>query len=105
MSPFRPSFEPLFLVLCAASAIRYARWATTSGAGRRHRTFFFLGLALVTAALNSPIETIASRYLLLFHLLQNVMISDWARHRFSFSVLLRQCVRASPSECPECSAS
>jgi putative membrane protein len=39
---------------------------------------FALGLALVLAALCSPLETIARRYLLLFHLLGNVMIADWA---------------------------
>ena len=37
-----------------------------------------VGLALVAGALNSPLETIAAQYLLLAHLLQNVMISDWA---------------------------
>jgi cytochrome c oxidase assembly factor CtaG len=33
---------------------------------------------LIVAALNSPLETIAVEYLVLFHLLQNVIISDWA---------------------------
>ena len=37
-----------------------------------------LGLLLVAGALNSPLETIAANYLLLIHLLQNVMIADWA---------------------------
>jgi cytochrome c oxidase assembly factor CtaG len=39
---------------------------------------YSLGLLLVAGALNSPLETIAVNYLLLFHLLQNVMIADWA---------------------------
>src|SRR5262249_52008829 len=39
---------------------------------------FALGLLLVVAALCSPLETIARHYLLLFHLLGNVMIADWA---------------------------
>ena len=39
---------------------------------------FFAGLLLVVVALNSPIETLAVHYLLLVHLLQNVMIADWA---------------------------
>ena len=32
----------------------------------------------MVGALNSPLETIAIDYLVLFHLLQNVIISDWA---------------------------
>jgi putative membrane protein len=39
---------------------------------------FGAGIGLVVVALNSPIGTIATEYLVLFHLLQNVMISDWA---------------------------
>ena len=39
---------------------------------------FGAGLLLVVGALNSPLGTIAIEYLVLFHLLQNVMISDWA---------------------------
>ena len=39
---------------------------------------FGAGLLLVVGALNSPLGTIATEYLVLFHLLQNVMISDWA---------------------------
>ena len=35
-------------------------------------------MLLIVGALNSPLETIAVDYLVLFHLLQNVIISDWA---------------------------
>ncbi len=35
-------------------------------------------MVLIVGALNSPLETIAVEYLVLFHLLQNVIISDWA---------------------------
>ena len=35
-------------------------------------------MLLIVLALNSPLETIAVDYLVLFHLLQNVIISDWA---------------------------
>ena len=35
-------------------------------------------MLLIVASLNSPLETIAVDYLVLFHLLQNVIISDWA---------------------------
>ena len=39
---------------------------------------FGVGLALVVVPVNSPLETIATERLLLVHLLQNVMLSDWA---------------------------
>jgi cytochrome c oxidase assembly factor CtaG len=72
------TFEPLFLALSVAAAVPY--WL----ASRRNPppwwriTLFGLGLVLVAGALNSPLETIAVHYLLLVHLLQNVMIADWA---------------------------
>jgi putative membrane protein len=39
---------------------------------------FGSGLFLIAASLNSPLETIASRYLLLMHLLQNALVADVA---------------------------
>jgi len=74
-APSSLTLEPLFLALAAAAAVLYLR------AGRPPSwriVLFFLGLLLVAGALNSPLETIAANYLLLFHLLQNVMIADWA---------------------------
>jgi cytochrome c oxidase assembly factor CtaG len=72
------TLEPLFLALGAVAAGAYARAAR----GRRvpwwRTTLFALGLVLVVGALNSPLETVAVNYLLLVHLLQNVMIADWA---------------------------
>jgi cytochrome c oxidase assembly factor CtaG len=74
--PYSFTFEPLFLALPAAAAFLYL------GAGRRPERLriaaFAAGLVLVAAALNSPLETIAVHYLLMIHLLQNVMIADWA---------------------------
>jgi cytochrome c oxidase assembly factor CtaG len=72
------SFEPLFLALAVAAALVYAFY------GRRERppawriALFASGLVLIAGALNSPLETIAVHYLLLVHLLQNVVIADWA---------------------------
>ena len=71
------SFEPLFLVLVAVAAVAYAR--ALRGRLRTGRTAVFaLGLLLVAAPLNSPLETIAAHYLLLAHLFQNAAIADWA---------------------------
>ena len=73
-SPYGFSFEPLFLALGAVAAFLYWR---ARPAPRWRVVLFVLGLLLVVAPLNSPLETIAITRLLLMHLLQNVMIADW----------------------------
>ncbi len=73
------SFEPLFLVLAAAAVYGYVRLARKLGrAGWFRESLFGLGILLIAVSLNSPLETIAIHYLLLIHLLQNVMVADWA---------------------------
>ena len=73
------SFEPLFLVLAAAAVYGYVRLAKTVERPSAWRaTLFGLGIALIAISLNSPLETIAIHYLLVIHLLQNVMVADWA---------------------------
>jgi cytochrome c oxidase assembly factor CtaG len=76
--PWAFSWEPLFLALVLAAAVAYARAARHEHPAKLRMAVFALGLALIVAALCSPLETIARRYLLLFHLLGNVMIADWA---------------------------
>jgi cytochrome c oxidase assembly factor CtaG len=76
--PYSFTFEPVFLVLPAAAGLLYARAARRSRPSTARVASFGLGLLLVAAALNSPLETMAVHYLLLIHLLQNVMIADWA---------------------------
>jgi putative membrane protein len=71
------SFEPLFLALAAVAAVLYWAAARRDPPGWR-ALLFGLGVLLIVGALNSPLETIAVHYLLLIHLLQNVMIADWA---------------------------
>jgi cytochrome c oxidase assembly factor CtaG len=72
------TFEPLFLVLAAVAVVVYARaWRRAPGPAWR-AWCFGAGIALIVGALNSPLGTIAIEYLVLFHLLQNVMIGDWA---------------------------
>ncbi len=79
-SPWSPTFEPLFAVLAGAALWLYVRaWRSERLAPPSWRGWLFGGgLVLIVAALNSSLETIAVEYLVLFHLLQNVMISDWA---------------------------
>ena len=74
---YRFTFEPAFLVLAALAAILYVRAARREHPGGGRIAVFFLGLALSTIPVNSPLETISAHYLLLAHLLQNALIADW----------------------------
>jgi cytochrome c oxidase assembly factor CtaG len=74
---YRFTFEPAFLVLGALAAILYVRAARREHPGGGRIAVFFLGLALSTVPVNSPLETISAHYLLLAHLLQNALIADW----------------------------
>ncbi len=77
-SAWAPTFEPLFVVLGVVAVGAYARAARREKPSRARAMCFCAGVLLVALALNSPLETIAVDYLVLFHLLQNVLISDWA---------------------------
>jgi putative membrane protein len=77
-TPSSFTFEPLFLALAALAAVLYFRAARVERPPLWRIVLFSAGLLLIAGALNSPLETIAANYLLLFHLLQNVMIADWA---------------------------
>jgi putative membrane protein len=72
------SFEPLFLALAVAAAALYWRAMRADPPAPWRVVAFASGLFLIAASLNSPLETIASRYLLLMHLLQNALIADVA---------------------------
>jgi cytochrome c oxidase assembly factor CtaG len=79
--PYGFTFEPFFLLLGALVVVAYVRaarrLAPSEKPGTGRRFVFGLGVALVVAPLNSPLETISTHYLLLFHLLQNALIADW----------------------------
>ena len=78
MSATSFTFEYAFLGLAAAAAGAYA-WAARHGRPPRWRiAVFATGLVLIAASLNSPLETIAAKRLLLIHLLQNALIADLA---------------------------
>jgi putative membrane protein len=72
------TFEWVFLVLTAAAAVAYARAARHEPPPGWRIALFSLGLFLIAAPLNSPLETIAAKRLLLIHLLQNALIADIA---------------------------
>jgi putative membrane protein len=77
-APWSFEWEPLFVALVILAAYAYARAARVHHPSQARIAVFSLGLALIVTALCSPLETIARHYLLLFHLLGNVMIADWA---------------------------
>jgi cytochrome c oxidase assembly factor CtaG len=76
VSPYSFTFEPLFIVLAVVAAVLYVRYVRTPGTGRR--VVFGLGLACIVVPLNSPLETIATHYLLMAHLAQNAISADFA---------------------------
>ena len=78
MSATAFSFEPLFLALAVAAGALYWRAARADPPPRWRVVAFAVGIFLIAASLNSPLETIASHYLLLMHLLQNALIADVA---------------------------
>jgi cytochrome c oxidase assembly factor CtaG len=77
MDPYAFRFEPVFLVAGAAAAFLYVRAARRERPPSWRIALFAAGLLLVVGALNSPLESLLYR-LLLIHLLQNVMVADWA---------------------------
>jgi cytochrome c oxidase assembly factor CtaG len=77
-SPYAFTFEPFFLAVSAVVLVLYARAARAERAPKRNVLLFVLGVLLIAGALNSPLETLAVDHLLLIHLLQNVIIADWA---------------------------
>jgi cytochrome c oxidase assembly factor CtaG len=77
MDPYAFRFEPVFLVAGAVAAFFYARAALRERPPWWRIALFAAGLLLVVGALNSPLESLLYR-LLLIHLLQNVMVADWA---------------------------
>jgi len=72
------TFEWFFLGACVAALAAYI-WAARNDRPEWWRaTLYVLGLFLIAASLNSPLETIAVKRLLLIHLLQNALIADVA---------------------------
>jgi putative membrane protein len=65
-------------LVVVALALAYALVARRYGASRPRMAAFGLGCALALAALISPIATVGLHYLLSAHLLQNVMLAEWA---------------------------
>ena len=78
MRPTDFTFEWAFLVLAVAAGAAYLRAARRDPPPSWRAAAFGAGLFLVAAPLDSPLETLAAKYLLMMHLLQNALIADIA---------------------------
>jgi putative membrane protein len=83
LHPWQPVFDPEWAVGLVVIAIDY--WLVCVALRRRREPVppfriaaFAAGLLMIGLALFSPIEHLALTSMLSFHLLQNVMLGDWA---------------------------
>jgi cytochrome c oxidase assembly factor CtaG len=81
--PGRLVFDPEWAIAIAIALLDYLYVVRVLGrrgspTPRLRRASFVAGLALIAVALFSPLEHLALTSMLSFHLLQNVMLADWA---------------------------
>jgi putative membrane protein len=78
VDPYSWSWNPEALLLVPAATAAYF-WAARRFPAPRWRVACWLGaMALVWAVTITPIETISLHYLLSVHLIQNVVLAEWA---------------------------
>jgi len=78
VDPYRWSWNPEALLLVPVTTIAYLL-ALQRFPASRWRTASFLGsMLLILAVTITPLETLAVNYLLVVHLLQNVVLAEWA---------------------------
>jgi cytochrome c oxidase assembly factor CtaG len=76
--PYAWSWNPEALVLVPAATVGYV-WALRRVPASRWRIASWVGaMALVLAVTVTPVETISLNYLLSVHLIQNVVLAEWA---------------------------
>jgi putative membrane protein len=78
MDPYGWSWDPDALVLVPALGVAYTVALRRFPAPTWRVAAFFAGLVLLLAVLITPVDTIALHYLLSAHLLQNVVLAEWA---------------------------
>jgi putative membrane protein len=78
VDPYSWSWDPDALVLVPALGAAYVLALRRYPAPGWRVAAFFTGLALLWAVLITPLDTIALHYLLSAHLLQNVVLAEWA---------------------------
>ena len=86
MDPYEWSWNPEALIVVPALTIGYV-WALRRFPAPRWRIACFLGSMLLLLAVTiTPVETIAMNYLLSLHLVQNVVLAEWAPLLFVLGV-------------------
>jgi len=78
VSPYRWGWDAEALGLVPALSVGYLLALRRFPASRQRVAVFFAGQLLILAVFLTPVETIALRYLLTLHLLQNVVLAEWA---------------------------
>src|ERR671928_2061958 len=78
MSPYRWGWDAEALGLVPALSLAYLVALRRFPASRARVAAFAAGQLLILAVFLTPVETIALRYLLTLHLLQNVVLAEWA---------------------------
>ena len=78
MNPYAWTWNGEALVLVPFLAVAYALAVRIYPASRARMAAFALALGLMLAVFATPVETIALHYLLTAHLLQNVVMAEWA---------------------------
>jgi cytochrome c oxidase assembly factor CtaG len=71
-----PAWLEIAVVLCLGGT--YVASQRRYPASTVRRVAFLSGIGLLVLALATPLETIATRYLLSAHLVQNVVVAEWA---------------------------
>jgi cytochrome c oxidase assembly factor CtaG len=78
VDPYRWSWNPEALLLVPLLTIAYFFALRSYPASRARIACFVAAMALVLAVTITPLETLAMHYLLVVHLLQNVVLAEWA---------------------------
>ncbi|MDX6396970.1 MAG: putative rane protein [Gaiellaceae bacterium] len=94
MDPYAWPWNPEALTIVPAMAIGYV-WAVRRFPTPRWRiACYAASIALLLAVSVTPIETIALHYLLSVHLIQNVVLAEWAPALFALGIPPALAVRA-----------
>jgi putative membrane protein len=73
---WQPGWPELAAAVVLAAAYLVAQRRFPSSTARR--AAYAAGIVLIVLAFATPVETIATTYLLTFHLVQNVVVAEWA---------------------------
>jgi putative membrane protein len=78
VDPYRWSWNPEALLLVPLLSVGYIAALRRYPAARWRIACFVAAMVLLLAVTITPLETIAMNYLLVVHLLQNVVLAEWA---------------------------